>query len=165
MDYMYPPSPGSSVHGILQARIMEWVTIPFSRGSPCPRDWTWVSHIEGRFISKITNTYHLHHKVWGMHNSTSSHWGGKETSNRLSTVSGPASKGTWIQILASNIKGYVLNYKKVSKSNSKTTDKIKKKIFPKKWFISSCYIKLKVSLEKLLKEEQKHECTYTHYYM
>ena len=30
--------PGSSVHGILQARILEWVAIPFSRGSSQPRD-------------------------------------------------------------------------------------------------------------------------------
>ena len=32
--------PGSSVHGILQARMLEWVAIPFSRGSFWPRDWT-----------------------------------------------------------------------------------------------------------------------------
>ena len=35
--------PGSSVHGILQARILEWVAISFSRGSSRPRDWTCVS--------------------------------------------------------------------------------------------------------------------------
>ena len=35
--------PGSSVHGILQARILEWVAMPFSRGSSWPRDWTHVS--------------------------------------------------------------------------------------------------------------------------
>ena len=40
--------PGSSVHGILQARILEWVAISFSRGSSQPRDQTWVSHIGGR---------------------------------------------------------------------------------------------------------------------
>ena len=34
--------PGSSVHGILQARILEWVAISFSRGSSRPRDLTWV---------------------------------------------------------------------------------------------------------------------------
>ena len=34
--------PGSSVHGILQARILEWVSIPFSRWSSRPRDWTQV---------------------------------------------------------------------------------------------------------------------------
>ena len=43
--------PGSSVHGILQARIQEWVAIPFSRGSSPPRDRTWVSRIVGRFFS------------------------------------------------------------------------------------------------------------------
>ena len=41
-------SPGSSLHGILQARILEWVAISFSRGSSQPRDRTWVSHIAGR---------------------------------------------------------------------------------------------------------------------
>ena len=40
--------PGSSVHGILQARILEWVTISFSRGSSQPRDRTQVSCIGGR---------------------------------------------------------------------------------------------------------------------
>ena len=37
--------PGSSVHGILQARILEWVAMPFSRGSFPPRDRTRVSYI------------------------------------------------------------------------------------------------------------------------
>ena len=40
--------PGSSVHGILQARILEWVAIPFSRESSRPRDWTQVSRIADR---------------------------------------------------------------------------------------------------------------------
>ena len=40
--------PGFSVHGILQARILEWVTISFSRGSSQLRDRTWVSRIGGR---------------------------------------------------------------------------------------------------------------------
>ena len=40
--------PGSSVHGILQARILEWVAISFSRGSSQPRDWTQVSRIASR---------------------------------------------------------------------------------------------------------------------
>ena len=43
--------PGSSVHGILQARILEWVTTLSSRGSSQPRDWTQVSGITGRFFS------------------------------------------------------------------------------------------------------------------
>ena len=40
--------PGFSIHGILQARILEWVTISFSRGSSWPRDGTQVSLIGGR---------------------------------------------------------------------------------------------------------------------
>ena len=39
--------PGSSLHGILQARIVEWVTISFSKASSQPRDRTRVSHIIG----------------------------------------------------------------------------------------------------------------------
>ena len=44
-------SPGSSVHGILQAWILEWVAIPFSRPSSQPRDWTRVSSTAGRFFT------------------------------------------------------------------------------------------------------------------
>ena len=40
----------SSVHGILQARILEWVAISFARGSSRSRDWTHVSCIAGRFF-------------------------------------------------------------------------------------------------------------------
>ena len=40
--------PGSSLHGILQARVLEWVAISFSRGSSQPRDRIWVSCIPGR---------------------------------------------------------------------------------------------------------------------
>ena len=42
--------PYSSVHGILQARILKWVAIPFSRGSS--RDRIQVSHIAGRFLTE-----------------------------------------------------------------------------------------------------------------
>ena len=47
-DPMDRSSPGSSVHGIFQARVLEWVAISFSRGSSQPRDWTWVSFTAGR---------------------------------------------------------------------------------------------------------------------
>ena len=43
--------PGSSVHGILQARILECIAIPFSRGSSWPRDWTQVSCIAGVYFT------------------------------------------------------------------------------------------------------------------
>ena len=42
---------GSSVHGILQTRILKWVAIPFSRGSSQLRDQTQVSHIASRFFT------------------------------------------------------------------------------------------------------------------
>ena len=40
-----------TVHGILQARILEWVAFPFSRGSSQPRDQDQVSHIAGGFFA------------------------------------------------------------------------------------------------------------------
>ena len=43
--------PGSSVHGISQARILEWVAISFSRGSLWPKDQAHVSSIAGRFFT------------------------------------------------------------------------------------------------------------------
>ena len=48
MDYS---PPGSSVYGILQARILECVAMPSSRGSSQPKDWTQVSHIAGGFFT------------------------------------------------------------------------------------------------------------------
>ena len=43
--------PGSSVQGIFQAKILEWVAISFSKKSSWPRDWTQVSHIVGRHFT------------------------------------------------------------------------------------------------------------------
>ena len=43
--------PGSSIHGIFKARILEWVAISFSRRSSRPRDWTQVSRIVGRHFT------------------------------------------------------------------------------------------------------------------
>jgi len=48
IDYSLP---GSSVHGILQGRILEWVAISFSRGSSWPRNLTWASCIVSRFFT------------------------------------------------------------------------------------------------------------------
>ena len=50
-DHMDCSPPGSSVHGILQARVLEWVAISFSRGSSWPRDRTQVSCIAGGFFT------------------------------------------------------------------------------------------------------------------
>ena len=51
-DPMDCSPPGSSVHGILQIRILEWVAIPFSRWSSQPRDLTWVSCIADTLSSE-----------------------------------------------------------------------------------------------------------------
>ena len=53
--------PGSSVHGILQARILEWVAISFSRGSSQPRDWAHVS-----CVSCIVRGFFTHWAMKGM---------------------------------------------------------------------------------------------------
>ena len=50
--------PGSSVHGILQARILEWVAIPFSRRSSQARDWTQVNKHIFFFIFLSIMGYH-----------------------------------------------------------------------------------------------------------
>ena len=57
-------SPGSSVHGILQTRILEWVAISFSRGSSWPRDGTWVSCIAGRFFTAWATREALYFLYW-----------------------------------------------------------------------------------------------------
>ena len=58
MDYSWP---GSSAHGILQARILERVAIFFSRGSSWLRDWTQVCSIAGRcFNLWATREAHIH---------------------------------------------------------------------------------------------------------
>ena len=68
--------PGSSVHEILQARILERVAIPFFRGSSQPRDGTQVSCIAGRFFS-----------IWAtreiLYESSSNPWGQGQEVNSL----------------------------------------------------------------------------------
>ena len=49
-----------ATHGILQARILEWVAFPFSRGSSQPRDQTHISHIAGRFFTSYSDLELFH---------------------------------------------------------------------------------------------------------
>ena len=67
--------PGSSIHGIFQARVLEWVAISFSRESSWPRDWTRVSHMVGRrftvwatgevlFEQRALHFYYAPRKLW-----------------------------------------------------------------------------------------------------
>ena len=62
-DPMNCSSQGSSGHGIVQARVLEWVAIPFSRESSKPRDRSWVSHIAGRFFT-----------LWGTREAPTQGW-------------------------------------------------------------------------------------------
>ena len=72
----------NTVHGILQVRILEWVAMPFSRGSFWPRDWTQVSCIAGEFFTSwatrealsevVTITFQSH--VWAWEEATASLW-------------------------------------------------------------------------------------------
>ena len=63
--------PGSSVHGILQARILEWVTISCSRGSSQPRDQTLVSYVSLIGVGRQV-PYHQRHLDSGGATETSS---------------------------------------------------------------------------------------------
>ena len=63
MDYSLP---GSSVYGILQTRILEWVAIPFSRRSSRPRDQTQVSCNTGRFFTTEPPRKPLSQQIWGI---------------------------------------------------------------------------------------------------
>ena len=55
--------PGPSVRGILQARMLEWIAMPSSRGYHQPRHWTQLSHIEGEFFT-IWATSEAHHSPY-----------------------------------------------------------------------------------------------------
>ena len=60
--------PGSSVHGVLQARILEWVPMPSPRGSSWSRGWNWVSCIAGRFFTNGATRKAQYFKVWFLEN-------------------------------------------------------------------------------------------------
>ena len=58
--------PGSSLHGIFQARVLEWAAIAFSRGSSRPRDQTQISCIAGRFFTILgwPKSSLIHKMLW-----------------------------------------------------------------------------------------------------
>ena len=67
------PHPGSSVHRILQASILEWVIMPSSRGSYRPRDRIWASCFTGRFFT-----------IWAIREAPKKWVHARQTSYRLS---------------------------------------------------------------------------------
>ena len=67
--------PGSLVHVILQARILEWLAISFSRGSSWPRDQTWVSSSWcNNIINKVPNKCDVHKSPWNHFSHLPSPW-------------------------------------------------------------------------------------------
>ena len=58
--------PGSSVHGILQARILEWIAMLFSRGSSWPRDWTQAPALQADFFTvwATREALYAEHMMW-----------------------------------------------------------------------------------------------------
>ena len=65
--------PGSSVYGIFQARVLEWVAISFSRVSSQHRDRTWVSHIAGRYFTNWA-TREAHNLNYDSFSFQNLHW-------------------------------------------------------------------------------------------
>ena len=76
-------TPSFSAHGLLRARILEWVAIPFSRGSSLPRDRIWVSSIAGRFF-----IYHLSHQELFLCIITTVHLGGEGRQGHRQSAAG-----------------------------------------------------------------------------
>ena len=94
MDFGWP---GSSVHGILQARTLEWVTMPSSKGSFRPRDETYVS-CTGRRVLNHLSTWKACRKSWEK-DKTAALERGKEIKliyyQRVSTVFCRKPPGRW----------------------------------------------------------------------
>ena len=74
---------GSSVHGNLKGRILEWVAVPFSGRSSRPRDWTQISRIVSRFFT-----------IWATREALLSRAGPSETHSSSSLVE-RCSPSTW----------------------------------------------------------------------
>ena len=94
--------PGSSVHGILQARVLEWVTIPFFRGPSWHKDWTWVcDSLDASYSVQLYSCVWLFATAWTAarqaslsitNSQTHVHWVSDaiQTSHPLSSPSPPA---------------------------------------------------------------------------
>ena len=75
LDLMVCSPPGSSVHGILQAKLLEWVAIPFSKGSSRLRDWNCFSCVSslGRWILYYHTTRGITKSETGLSNWACTH--------------------------------------------------------------------------------------------
>ena len=95
-----------TVHEILQARIPDWVALPFSRGSSQPRDWTQVSHIAGGFFTNwairealsLYTTLQPNSKCYRLHLQNMSRRSTLLTPSTATTRSAPTSHRCFIAI-------------------------------------------------------------------
>ena len=130
MDYS---PPGSSVHGISQARIVEWVVISFSRGSSRPRDRNCVSCVaDGFFItqppgkprcpgtscSMVHAPWHVDHSSWqgiepvppAMEAQSLSHWTAREVLNVFFNVKLSLLSWDQLSLIMYNLFSYITEF-------------------------------------------------------
>ena len=100
-DSMNYSPPGSSVHRLLQARMLEWVAISFFRESSWPRDRTQVSCTAGRFFTWVTRTAREFPRLlfWCISELESSIWLCSNPSNYLFTPPLPWGTGSYLSSL------------------------------------------------------------------
>ena len=86
-----------TVHGILQARILEWVAFPFSRGSSQPRDRTGVSRIAGRFFTSWATREAWKRYIMLTNNTSYYVWKQEKTSPACLNIQNPIFTVLWWQ--------------------------------------------------------------------
>ena len=96
---------GSSVHGIFQARVLEWGAISFSGGSSQPRNWTRVPRIAGRRFTIWAIREALNHTLFGVSLSYT-HWNSKLQHFELAITTHPL---VWLADLAKRNIGCLVN--------------------------------------------------------
>ena len=103
--------PGSSIHGIFQARVLEWLAISFSRGSSQLRDRTWVSCIAGRLPSQSPGKpigqgkHKLNLEYWLVSESRAVLRKTKGWRHLKGTQEGTSLMAQWLRLWASNARG------------------------------------------------------------
>ena len=89
---------GSFVHGISQARILEWIAIFFSKGSSQPRDWTLVSCIDRQILYHCTTwEAQIYNKIINMYWKSSS-WSSSKTVIIISQGKRVLKKGKYLDL-------------------------------------------------------------------
>ena len=106
--------PGSSVHGILQARLLEWVAMPFSKGSSWPRDQTmslWSPTLAGGLFTTERLHFHFSLSCTGEGNGNPVQYSCLENPRDggawWAAVYGVAQSWTWLTWLSSSSSTYM----------------------------------------------------------